>query len=412
MRHRFLVLCAVLCLCLAGVAAAETVGGTADGDLEMEGRSFWSRLEPEWYGYLKLDVSYDGSRTYPGEFAKWAAPAPADDEVTVTLNQTRLGLKLKAPGRETGFRAGGRVEVDFYGHVDDPDPRIRHAFLDFSWQEADFDIIVGQTSDVISPLYPSTLNYTVAWWAGNIGFRRPQIRLTKRFAAAGDAEWRVEGALTHNIYDTKVGSVSGEDSGLAAQARVAYSFPGAAGAPATVGVSGHSAEERFVTSASLREDPVGTVTERCDSWSANFDLSVPLSGSVRLQSELFTGKSLSPYLGGAGQGVDLGDVTPAPVPGDLHGIHSRGGWLALNVAPESESKWRPRFNLGVSLDDVDGEDLAPGARELNRSVFGNAILAFSKRMDVGLELSHWTTRYKDRDECDALRTQLSLIYKI
>ncbi len=405
MRHRCLVLSAALAMLVTSAAAADTMGDGGAGDQKEESVTFWSRLEPEWYGYLKLDVAYDGSQTAPGEFAKWAVPEPAsgDDEVTVTLNQTRLGLKLKVPGGDTGFRAGGRVEVDFYGHVDDPDPRIRHAFLDFSWPTADFDIIVGQTSDVISPLYPSTLNYTVAWFAGNIGFRRPQIRLTKRFATAGAAEWRVVGALTHNIYDTKVGSVSGEDSGLAAQARVAYSFPGAGSLPVTVGLSGHSAEEKFVTSASLREDPVGTVTEHCDSWSANFDLSVPLSDTARLQSELFSGKSLSPYLGGAGQGVNLEQ---------LHGIHSRGGWLALNLAPRPESKWRPRFNVGFSVDDVDGEDLAAGARELNRSVFGNMTYALGRRLDAGLELSHWTTRYKDRDECDALRTQLSLIYKI
>ncbi len=394
MRHRIVVLGVVVCLASAGTTTADTVGDAGTADPGTEKATFWSRLEPEWYGYVKLDVAYDGSRTAPGEFAKWAVPEAADDEVTITLNQTRLGLKLKTPGKESGFRAGGRVEVDFYGHVDDPDPRIRHAYLDFSWPEADFDIIVGQTSDVISPLYPSTLNYTVAWWAGNIGFRRPQIRATKRFATGGDGELKVEGALTHNIYDTKVGSVSGEDSGLAAQARVAYSFEGAAGQPVTLGISGHHAEEKF---------PVGTTTELCDSWSANLDLSLPLSRSVWLQSELFSGKSLAPYLGGAGQGYDLQN---------LHGVHSRGGWLALNFAPRNAGNGRPRFNLGVSVDDVEGEDLSAGARELNRSVFGNAIYGLMQKMDVGVELSYWTTRYKDLDECDALRTQVSVIYKI
>ncbi len=419
MRHRFVALGVLVCLVSAGAAVADTVNDTGAPDPNTDNVTFWSKLEPEWYGYVKLDVAYDGSRTTPGEFAKWAVPEPADDEITVTLNQTRLGLKLKARGAESSsrrrranghFAAGGRVEVDLYGHVEDPDPRIRHAFLDFSWPEADFDIIVGQTSDVISPLYPSTLNYTVAWWAGNIGFRRPQIRATKRFATGGDGELKVEGALTHNIYDTRlaprgeIGSVSGEDAGLAAQARVAYSFGRSGGPPITLGISGHHAEETF---------PTGTTDERCDSWSANLDLSMPLSSSVRLQSELFSGKSLAPYLGGAGQGVDLQD--------DLHGVHSRGGWLALNFATSPESKGRPRFNVGFSVDDVEGDDLSTGARELNRSVFGNVIYTLMEgrpggaqtgQLDVGLELSHWITRYKDSGECDATRAQLSLIYKI
>ncbi len=415
MRHRIVVMCGVVYLLAAGAVIAGAAGDAGTLEPEVDKPTLWSKLEPQWYGYVKLDVAYDGSRSAPGEFAKWAVPEAADDEVTITLNQTCLGLKLGASGSEARFRAGGRVEVDFYGHVDDPDPRIRHAYLDFSWPEADFDIIVGQTSDVISPLYPSTLNYTVAWWAGNIGFRRPQIRATQRFAA-GDDELTVEGAVTHNIYDTKVGSVSAEDSGLAVQGRLAYSFARADGPPATLGISGHHAQEKF---------PPGVTDERCDSWSANLDLSLPLSDRVRLQSELFSGKSLAPYLGGAGQGVDLGSAGD-----DLHGVHSRGGWLALNMAPRPDSKGRPRFNVGVSIDDVEGDDLSPGARELNRSVFGNVIYSLmgsrtkgaqtgrppgggqTGRLDVGVELSHWTTRYKDQDECDALRGQLSLIYKI
>ena len=402
MKYRVWGLCFTLCLLCAAPAAADTVGETGRVESRADQDTFWSRLEPDWYGYIKLDVAYDGSRTSPGEVAKWAVLEPADEEVTVTLNQTRLGLRLKAPGEETRFRTGGRVEVDFYGHVDDPDPRIRHAYLDFSWPDAGFDIIIGQTSDVISPLYPSTLNYTVAWWAGNIGFRRPQIRATQRFATGG-GELKVEGALTHNIYDTQAGSVSGEDSGLALQARVALTFEGAVGRPVTIGISGHRAEEVFRLPPSAGTFPT-TTTERCDSWSANVDLSLPLSDSLRLQSELFSGKSLAPYLGGAGQGVDLRE--------DLHGIHSRGGWLALNFAPRSAGKERLRFNVGASVDDVEGDDLAAGARELNSSIFGNVIYSSSQKMDVGLELSHWTTRYKDLNECDALRTQVSLIYKI
>ncbi len=384
---------------LAVVALLSAAAATAQTDRRL-GEDQQGFLETEWYGYVKLDVAYDGSQTTPGEYAKWAVPEPADDEVTVTLNQTRLGLKLKALGRETGPRAGGRVEVDFYGHVEDPDPRIRHAYFDVSWPEADFDIIIGQTSDVISPLNPSTLNYTVAWWAGNIGFRRPQIRATQRFAV-DDGELKVEGALTHNIYDTQVGSVSGEDSGLAVQARVAYSFDRPRHQRVTLGISGHRAEESF---------PVGA-GERSDSWSANLDLSLPLTESVHLKSELFTGKSLAPYLGGAGQGVDFGTSTSTSTR-DLHGIHSRGGWLALGIAPRTAIKGQPRVNVGLSIDDVEGEDLADGARELNRSIFGNLIYRLMDRLDVGLELSHWATHYQNRDDCSALRGQLSLIYKL
>ncbi|MCP3962848.1 MAG: hypothetical protein GY719_33840 [bacterium] len=400
MQIRWLALGAAFCLLLAAVPAAGTTVGDDAGEGGEEAAGFWGRLDFDWYGYVKLDLAYDGSQTAPGEFAKWAVPEPDDgDELSLTLNQTRMGLRVRGD-EEARVRGGARVEIDFYGHVDDPDPRIRHAYFEVGWPEAEFDIIVGQTSDVISPLFPSTLNYTVAWFAGNIGFRRPQIRATKRFEAGGEGEIRVEGALTHNIYDTRVGSVSGEDEGLAVQARVAYSFPAGGPAPVTIGLSGHRAEETF---------PHDGGPTSCDSWSANLDLSVPIDSSVRLQTELWSGLSLGPYLGGAGQGVAVDDALGLHGVRGLHGIRSRGGWLALNIAGKER---RPRFNFGFSIDDVDGDDLAPGGRELNRSVFGNVVFSLKRQIDLGFELSHWTTKYKDSGECDALRSQVSLIYRI
>ena len=58
---------------------------------------------------------------------------------------------------------------------------MRHAFFKLDWPQERFSIIAGQTSDVISPLLPDTINYSVAWWSGNIGYRRPQIRITKDY---------------------------------------------------------------------------------------------------------------------------------------------------------------------------------------------------------------------------------------
>ena len=380
-----LILVSAMTFCAGPAHGGETAG---------EPPSRW-HFDLDLYGYVKLDTAYESSRTSPGEFAKWVLPDPAtgeDGAYHATLNQTRLGLRLEPAGKAR-FLASGRVEIDFYGKVQDPDPRIRHAYVTLAWPDAGFDIIVGQTSDVISPLNPQTLNYTVAWWAGNIGFRRPQIRISKYLATGGESELLLEGALTHNIYDTRVGSLVGEDAGLAAQARLSFTFPGIGTQPTTIGISGHRAEEDFTT---------GDVTTRSDSWSGDLDLTLPLTGTVRLQCELFTGAGLGPYLGGVGQGVD---------PIDFHGIKSRGGWLALNVVTPSRHRLRG-FNAGVSVDDVDGADLAPGGRELNRSIFANVLCALREKIELGVEISRWTTRYKERDTRDALRTQVSLIYKI
>ena len=244
---------------------------------------------------------------------------------------------------------------------------------------------------MISPLFPSTLNYTVARFAGNIGFRRPQLRLTKKFDTKGATTLQLEGALTHNIYDTKVGSVTGEDAGFPAlQARLSLSFPGPAG-EATIGLSGHRAQEDFELSADE--------TVRCDSWSAGLDLRLPVTSTATLKSELWSGRSLAPYLGAVGQGVDLDPAL---------GIRSRGGWLALELRPAEGKK---SFAFGLSVDDVNGDDLEAGARSFNRSLFGNFIYSLSKHIDLGVELSHWHTEYKSQNDADALRTQASFFYR-
>ncbi len=74
MRYRIVVTLAVLCLFPAMAAMADPVGDAGALDPEADKPTLWSKLEPQWYGYVKLDVAYDGSRSTPGEFAKWAVP--------------------------------------------------------------------------------------------------------------------------------------------------------------------------------------------------------------------------------------------------------------------------------------------------------------------------------------------------
>ena len=133
------------------------------------------------YGTIKLDAAYDTSSIDVGNFARWVeSPAVEDDDqFNLTARQTRLGLRLAGPETEA-LAASGRVEIDFYEGGEENKNRLmlRHAYMVVDWLEPDIELLAGQTSDLISPLVPMTLNYSVAWWAGNIGYRRPQARLT------------------------------------------------------------------------------------------------------------------------------------------------------------------------------------------------------------------------------------------
>jgi hypothetical protein len=163
----------------------------------------WSDLDIQLYGYLKLDAAYDTSRIDNGNYAKWVQSESSndnDDQFNMTANESRLGMRINGP-QEGDMNTSGRVEVDFYGGGSENKSQImmRHAYLKIDWPAERFNVIAGQTSDVISPLFPPTLNYSVQWWAGNIGYRRPQIRLTKSLALPSDVDLTLEGALARTI---------------------------------------------------------------------------------------------------------------------------------------------------------------------------------------------------------------------
>jgi hypothetical protein len=134
------------------------------------------------YGYIKLDAAYDDSRTNYGNFVLYIpneSQHKNDNEYNMTAKQTRLGLDIMAPDTYD-WQAWGRMEIDFYGdgatQENKPTVLLRHAFVEL--KKGNFSLLAGQTSDLISPLNMDTLNYTVGWSVGNIGYRRPQLRGT------------------------------------------------------------------------------------------------------------------------------------------------------------------------------------------------------------------------------------------
>jgi len=361
----------------------------------------WADLDVQLYGRLKLDASYDSARTEVGNYAKWVRSSSRindHSEFDMTANETRLGMNISGPEYD-GVKTSGRVEIDFYGGGSEnkANPMMRHAYMNIDWPRDRFSILAGQTSDVISPLYPYTMNYSVGWWAGNIGYRRPQIRLTKSYPLSKDVDLKLEGAVTRDIgnSDDFVVRDAGEDSGIpGVQARVSVQFPWLKVQPTTIGVSGHWAKEKYYTSAA-------GANEEYDSWSLNLDLTQPINGWLVLKGELFTGQDLNAYLGGIGNGINTHLGTE---------IASTGGWIAASLTPQP--KWN--FNFGVSVDDPENSDLTglgDNSRDYNRSIFGNVIYSLNKNTEIGFELSQWRTKYLEAGDNDAIRAQTSFIYK-
>jgi hypothetical protein len=366
-------------------------------------RPVLSSLDIQLYGYLKLDAAYDTSQTDDGNFAKWVERENTnrdDDQFNMTANQSRFGMMITGPDG-AAMKTSGRAEVDFYGGGSQNKAHLmmRHAYMKLDWPEDRFNIIAGQTSDVISPLVPATVNYSVAWWTGNIGYRRPQIRLTKVLGIDGDVDLTLEGAVARTIGRDNLflaGTLdSGEDSGRPTlQGRASVTAPVFCGKPATIGLSGHFGKEEYDVAANGSD-------KEFRSWSLNADFAQPVNEWLTISSELFTGENLDAYLGGIGQGVTL---TGANMYDE---IGSSGGWIAASLGPWGSR----RYNLGVAVDDVDRDDVNEGARTLNSSVFANMFWAFDKNTEFALELSHLKTNYAGNGDADSFRIQTAFIYK-
>ena len=372
--------------------AAPTAASTVDK------KNVLSGLDIELYGIIKQDTSYDTSRTNPGNYVVYVdseATRDDDDEFNLTANQTRLGMRVNGPVTDT-LKTSGLIEFDFYGNYASENKakiQMRHAYMVLDWPASQFSILAGQTSDIISPLVPNTLNYTVLWDAGNIGYRRPQIRFTKSIPLGEKASLKLEGGPARTIGRTDpTGSETGEDAGVpTGQARVSMTFPFVGPKPTTVGFSGHVGKEQYDT------DSTGNHVD-LDSRSINLDVTQPVWPWLTIMGELFSGENLEQYFGGIGQGVNTTT---------LEEISAEGGWIAINLGPWS--KWS--FSVGAGLDEVDRDDVANGARTRNSSVFGNVIYSFNKNAQLGFELSRWETYYRGPGDADDLRFQTSFIYK-
>jgi hypothetical protein len=367
-----------------------------------------SSLSVALYGYVKLDAAYDSSRISVGNFARWVESEQIrrnDNEFNMTANETRLGLRVNgAPADD--FRFGGVVEMDFYSGIgadNSPSPRLRLANVNLEWPNIGFGVLAGQAPDVISPLYPKTVNYSPAWWQGNIGFRRPQLRLTETVRPAPDLEFKLEVAATRTIASTLFTPMDfigdpGSDAGYpTAQGRVSVTFPGIGKRPVTLGVSGHWGQvEHDLTN---NNDKI-----LFTSWSGNVDVSLPITSWLSIQGEAYIGSNLGAYVGGIGQGISV------PL---LKSIDDEGGWVAASLGPWK--RWS--FNVGYGIDHADRGDLAANPdpmkdpRASNQMYFGNVFYSLNSRIQLALELMHMRTTYKSVAAGDDWREQFAVIMK-
>ena len=367
-------------------------------------------FDVNWYGYVKLDGSYDQNQTSHGNFAMWVKTRgfEADDEqFNMTANQTRLGLNLK--GKNYGdTKVGAKVEFDLYGGVSGASVaenkamlQLRHAY--FTLQSGNFKLLAGQSWDLISPLNPSTLNYPVLWACGNIQYRRPQVSLwytmkpndQTSFTMAGGFFRTIGNDLTPTFTlstgETTEGSDDGTDAGIPSfQGRLDVKRSFTSGGFVRFGASGLWGRLKSETNLGH--------SENYDSWAAAGHMQISFAGGFGLSGEVWTGSNIGSYLGGIANASTI------------DGLEASGGWASVWASLSKKVKLTTGFGIDDPKDDGLTYASAPGSiRAKNRGIFGNLKWNVVPKVTIGGEVSHWETTYLDGEKYSALRLQSSFV---
>jgi hypothetical protein len=391
------------------------------------------RITP--YGFIRLDAAYDDSANFlfSGNVVGWAFPEggtntalekmfPNDDEsFSMTATATRLGLNFLGP-EFAGGNIKGQLEIDFDelsgfgGDVVAHRIRMRHAYAELMYPT--WSLLAGQTWDVIAPKIPYMLDCVVLWGSGNVGYRRPQLRLTKWTDIDGTKLTgqfslnHTDRSLQDNI-DADINLLNGVESGWPlTEARLGVDGVIFGDRKAGFGVYGLIGEEEVDFPPSRPH-----AKEDLDVWLVGIDGSLAVIPSlVTLQGELWIGENIDNVYGGIVQGA----VFDATDPNNIEELESYGGFISAMITP------RPGllFNVGYGLDDVDSSDMTPtnfvsgalrtdsfGNRSQNWTVFGNVIYTVVPNFDVGLELAWHETKWVGMEDGDLFRIQTAFIYK-
>jgi hypothetical protein len=352
------------------------------------------------YGFLWGNMVYETERSNDGDYTLYvySPDTRGDSAFHLSARATRLGFDVAGP-RLRVFNcapSGGKVELDFYGSFvteNKPGVLLRHAYWEV--KDEDFRLLMGQTWDVISPLVPNTIMYSVYWGAGNIGYRRAQLRGERYLKFSDTSLVTLQSSLNANILSDFTSATDNVDEDHASwplvEGRVGWTIGhrGKGGLPTTVGFSGHIGEQDYNAVAPSPLPPEFTAR----TWSCNADLNMPLTERFGVHGEFFTGENLGTFLGGVLQGVN--SLTGEPV-------RSTGGWF------EVWWDWAPRFqsNVGYTLDDPLDRDLsADTARIYNQAYYANVIYSVTKQFKLGFEVSQWKTLYVDETPGESTRLE-------
>jgi len=259
------------------------------------------------------------------------------------------------------------------------------------------------------------LDCVVLWGTGNVGYRRPQLRLTKWWEVDGS---KITGQVSLNHQDRSLSDNSDLDANLLNGVESGWPlFEGRLALDTTVlddhklslGISGMVGQEQIDVPVGAGGIPV-TLTGKDDTdvWLVALDGSVTvIPGLLTVQGEVWSAENADNVYAGIVQGtIAVKDGGGNII--HLKSVEAYGGFIHAMLTPRKDLI----FNVGYGIDKVNNDDdLTTGMRSENWAVFGNVIYSLTPNFDIGLELAYHETEWVNIQDGDLFRVQTAFTYK-
>lgn len=339
------------------------------------------------YGKIKFDGIYDSNNMGREDFITYIPKsATGEDKASFNVRDTRLGIAIVGPSLN-GWKPSGRFETDFYGS--DPSSngqlRIRLAYIDM--EKEGTGIRVGQDWVQIASLNPTTVDFAIMGYNGNLWNRVPQVTLRQKLGAG------IDGLLT--VYR---GKWSDDDIGTKVNTQIHTPWIGGKVSYSTALFSDQ--KSYFAIGGAVRNGEAGD--NDVTPYLAALEVKIPVS-IIEIMGEAYMGQGLGfEYFhnGGTSLTADAGAFNAKG-----HAIMTRGGWLQASVKPIKDVT----VNVGYGMDDPKDSDVGGDFFQRSRYAFGNVFLQLFKDISVAIEAAHLNTDWATGDK-HGTRYQTSLIY--
>lgn len=336
-----------------------------------------------FFGALTGELMFAEKRPVIPSAITMISPDFGNDTNTAEVHGKSSYLGAAVIGPQVGsFQTGGLVLAYFYGEV--VDENVPGIFLARAYGELKNDFwrfSIGLDGDLVVPLAPTTVNWSIGNGAGNMGYQRAQFRVERYICPYANSQWTLQFALT----DPTVTSYANfdlleglqEDNGWPnVEGRIAWGYgprcklAGEQKRAIEVGLSGVVGQ--------LRRTTLGPPAI-ADVWAYGFDAQVRLTDRLGVKGEFFDGQTIGTYNAAIVQNFNA----------NREGIRASGGW------GEVYFYWTPclHSHFGYSIDNPRDSDLTAGLASRNEFVFGNIFWDVTRSIEVGFEVSHWETAY-------------------